>query len=268
MSFFELAHQALMCHDEDKKVRLTHQLFNELESQSLTFSDTKTVEKITAPGRPERPELVSYQTTPKRDRSELGMIKTIHSICHIEFNAINLALDALYRFREMPPQYYKDWAKVAHEEALHFTMISNYLQELGYQYGDFEAHNGLWEMTVETDYDVLARMALVPRVLEARGLDVTPSIQTKFRNSQFPKMTEILEVIFQDEIGHVKIGNYWYKYLCNERNLDAIETFDFLIKKHVGKSLRGPFNWDARLLSDFTEAELDYLECANRERTN
>ena len=201
MSFFELAHQALMCHDEDKKVRLTHQLFDELESQSLTFSHTKTVETITAPGRPERPELVSYQTTPKRDRSELGMIKTIHSICHIEFNAINLALDALYRFREMPPQYYKDWTKVAHEEALHFTMISNYLQELGYQYGDFEAHNGLWEMTVETDYDVLARMALVPRVLEARGLDVTPSIQTKFRNSQFPKMTEILEVIFQDEIG-------------------------------------------------------------------
>ncbi|MCS5591977.1 MAG: ferritin-like domain-containing protein [Gammaproteobacteria bacterium] len=268
MSFFELAHQALMCDDVNEKVRLTHQLFKEITNHNLTATDTESVEIITVPGRPKKPQLVSYQATPKRDRSDLGMIKTIHSICHIEFNAINLALDALYRFRQMPEKYYHDWAKVAHEEALHFTMLNDYLKELDHQYGDFEAHNGLWEMTVETDYDVLARMALVPRVLEARGLDVTPSIQTKFRNSQFPKMAEILEVIFQDEIGHVKIGNYWYKHLCKERDLEPIETFDLLIKKHVGKSLRGPFNWAARLLSDFTEAELEYLECANRERTN
>jgi len=268
MSLFKLAYQALMCGDVTEKVKLTHQLFNDITCQNIELADIGKVEVITIPGRPIKPELVSYQATPKRDRSDLGMIKTIHSICHIEFNAINLALDALYRFRQMPEQYYHDWCKVAHEEALHFTMLNDYLVELGYQYGDFEAHNGLWEMTVETDYDVLARMALVPRVLEARGLDVTPSIQTKFRNSQFPKMAEILEVIFQDEIGHVKIGNYWYKNICRDRNLKPLETFDQLIKKHVGKSLRGPFNWDARLLSDFTEAELEYLECANRERSN
>ena len=267
MSLFESAFQALMSNDSSEKVQLTHQLFEAIQQQNLEL-DTKPVEKINTPGRPIKPKLVSYQTTPKRDRSDLGMIKTIHSICHIEFNAINLALDALYRFQNMPYQYYQDWAKVAHEEALHFTMINDYLQELGYQYGDFAAHNGLWEMTVETDYDVLARMALVPRVLEARGLDVTPSIQVKFKKSNFSKMAEILDVIFHDEIGHVKIGNYWYKHLCNERNLDAIDTFDTLIKKHVGKSLRGPFNWDARLLSDFSEAELDYLESANRERAN
>lgn len=257
-----------MCINVDEKVQLTHQLFDKTLNQHLNTDTTKPVETIAMPGRPEKPELVSYQSTPKRDRSELGMIKTIHSICHIEFNAINLALDALYRFQNMPAQYYKDWAKVAHEEALHFTMLNDYLRELGYQYGDFDAHNGLWEMTVETDYDVLVRMALVPRVLEARGLDVTPSIQIKFKKSQFSKMAEILGVIFQDEIGHVKIGNYWYKHLCTERDLEPIETFDRLIKKHVGKSLRGPFNWEARLLSDFTEAELNYLEQANRERTN
>ena len=257
-----------MCINVDEKVQLTHQLFDKTLNQHLNTDTTKPVETIAMPGRPEKPELVSYQSTPKRDRSELGMIKTIHSICHIEFNAINLALDALYRFQNMPAQYYKDWAKVAHEEALHFTMLNDYLRELGYQYGDFDAHNGLWEMTVETDYDVLVRMALVPRVLEARGLDVTPSIQIKFKKSQFSKMAEILGVIFQDEIGHVKIGNYWYKHLCTERGLEPIETFDRLIKKHVGKSLRGPFNWEARLLSDFTEAELNYLEQANRERTN
>ena len=268
MSFFKLAYQALMCDVVDEKVQLTHHLFDEILNQDLNTDSATSVETIATPGRPERPELVSYQNTPKRDRSDLGMIKTIHSICHIEFNAINLALDALYRFRQMPDQYYRDWAKVAHEEALHFTMLNDYLKELGYQYGDFEAHNGLWEMTVETDYDVLVRMALVPRVLEARGLDVTPSIQIKFKKSKFSKMAEILEVIFQDEIGHVKIGNYWYKHLCTERSLEPIETFDRLIKKHVGKSLRGPFNWEARLLSDFTEAELNYLEHANRERTN
>ena len=268
MSVFKLAYQALMCDDVDSKVQLTHQLFDEIQNQNLVFNGTKSVVTITIPGRPNKPELVSHQTTPKRDRSDLGMIKTIHSICHIEFNAINLALDALYRFQDMPAQYYKDWSKVAHEEALHFTLLNNYLNELGYRYGDFEAHNGLWEMTVETDYDVLARMALVPRVLEARGLDVMPSIQIKFKKSSFSKMAEILESIFQDEIGHVKIGNYWYKHLCKERNLEPINTFDTLIKKHVGKSLRGPFNWEARLLSDFTEAELNYLEHANTERTN
>ena len=268
MQLFELAYSALTSNDIGDKLQLTHCLFDEIQNTEPNLNQSESIKEITTPGRPNKPKLVSYQTTPKRDRSDLGMIKTIHSICHIEFNAINLALDAFYRFQTMPTQYYVDWAKVAHEEALHFTMLNDYLEELGYQYGDFDAHNGLWEMTVETDYDVLARMALVPRVLEARGLDVTPSIQIKFRKSKFIKMADILEVIFQDEIGHVKIGNYWYKYLCKERNLESIKTFDSLIKKHMGKSLRGPFNWEARLLSDFTEAELNYLEQANRERTN
>jgi uncharacterized ferritin-like protein (DUF455 family) len=268
MKLFEIAYSALMSNEIRVKVQLTHQLFDKIQNTTSSPNLSDSIKKIITPGRPDKPNLVSYQTTPKRDRSELGMIKTIHSICHIEFNAINLALDAFYRFQTMPPQYYHDWAKVAHEEALHFTMLNDYLEELGHQYGDFDAHNGLWEMTIETDYDVLARMALVPRVLEARGLDVTPSIQIKFRKSKFAKMAEILQVIFEDEIGHVKIGNYWYKHLCKERDLEPIETFDRLIKKHVGKSLRGPFNWEARLLSDFTEAELNYLEHANRQRTN
>jgi uncharacterized ferritin-like protein (DUF455 family) len=138
--------------------------------------------------------------------------------------------------------------------------LNDYLQSLDFEYGDFEAHNGLWEMTTKTDYDVLSRMALVPRVLEARGLDVTPSIQTKFRASKFYKMVDILDVIYRDEIGHVKIGNHWFHYLCKDRNLDPISTFDGLIKKHIGSTLRGPFNNKARLLSGFSQEELDYLE--------
>ena len=259
MQLFRLAFEALMCDNVNEKLSLTSQLNSYdvcLESITGTFS----VIKINKPGRPLKPKLVSYKSTPKRDRSDIGMVKTIHSLCHIEFNAINLALDAAYRFQNMPINYYQDWIKVAYEESHHFTLLNDYLQSLDFEYGDFEAHNGLWEMTTKTDYDVLSRMALVPRVLEARGLDVTPSIQTKFRASKFYKMVDILDVIYRDEIGHVKIGNHWFHYLCKDRNLDPISTFDGLIKKHIGSTLRGPFNNKARLLSGFSQEELDCLE--------
>jgi len=258
MQLFKLAFEALMCDNVNEKLSLTSQLNSYdicLESITGTFS----VIKINKPGRPLKPKLVSFKSTPKRDRSDIGMVKTIHSLCHIEFNAINLALDAAYRFQNMPINYYQDWIKVAYEESHHFTLLNDYLQSLGFAYGDFEAHNGLWEMTTKTDYDVLSRMALVPRVLEARGLDVTPSIQAKFNDSKFTKMVDILDVIYRDEIVHVKIGNHWFHYLCKDRGLDPILTFDALIKKHIGSKLRGPFNVEARLLSDFSQAELHYL---------
>ena len=267
MTLYKLAFEALICNDVSEKISLTQKLAkNQFKSPDL--KSKLTVKKITIPGRPLKPKLVNFQTSPKRDRSDLGMIINIHAICHIEFNAINLALDAVYRFQDMPLQYYLDWIKVANEEAIHFSLLSDYLQELGYRYGDFDAHNGLWQMTVDTDYDVLSRMALVPRVLEARGLDVTPSIRAKFKDSNFHKMVEILDIIYRDEIGHVKIGNYWYQYLCSERKLDPILTFDSLIKKHIGSNLRGPFNTEARLLSDFSQTELDYLEHPELVNTN
>jgi len=260
MQLFKFAFEALMCNEVNEKLTLTSQL-NSYDICLESIADKLIVKKINKPGRPSKPKLVSFKTTPKRDRSDIGMVKTIHSLCHIEFNAINLALDAVYRFQDMPIKYYQDWIKVAYEESYHFTLLNDYLQSLDFEYGDFEAHNGLWEMTTKTDYDVLSRMALVPRVLEARGLDVTPSIQTKFRASKFYKMVDILDVIYRDEIGHVKIGNHWFHYLCKDRNLDPISTFDGLIKKHIGSTLRGPFNVEARLLSDFTQAELEYLDC-------
>ena len=266
MKLYKLAFDALMCIDVCEKIALTQKL-NKHQIKFKNLKSKLSVQKITIPGRPLKPKLVNFQTSTKRDRSDLGMIKNIHAICHIEFNAINLALDAVYRFQDMPLQYYLDWLKVANEEATHFSLLSDYLQELGYQYGDFDAHNGLWQMTVDTDYDVLSRMALVPRVLEARGLDVTPSIRAKFKDSKFQKMVEILDIIYHDEIGHVKIGNYWYKYLCRERKLDPIMTFDSLINKHIGSNLRGPFNNKARLLSDFSQAELDYLETPKKDKT-
>lgn len=257
MSLFKESYSALICNDPDDKVALTIELLKYLEKDLGSKFEIK---KMPSPGRPIKPRLVSFNGSPKRDKSDLGMIKNIHAICHIEFNAINLALDAAYRFRGMPDQFYQDWIQVAFEESQHFQLLNNYLIELGYQYGDFQAHNGLWKMTFETDYDVLARMALVPRVLEARGLDATPKIQNRFRNSAFKPMVELLDIIFQDEIGHVKIGNFWFHYLCKERHLDPIATFEMLIQKHIGESLRGPFNIDARKSADFTDQEIAYLQ--------
>ncbi|MDB9975780.1 ferritin-like domain-containing protein [Candidatus Thioglobus sp.] len=267
MSLFKLAYEALICNNVEKKILL----IGDLKKHQIPFDIKKSkvnVIKIPSPGRPLKPHLVDFKGAPKRDRSDLGMIKNIHAICHIEFNSINLALDAIYRFQEMPHQYYSDWIRVANEETTHFLLIKDYLESIGHSYGDFDAHNGLWQMTVDTDYDVLSRMALVPRVLEARGLDVTPRIRKKFKDANLHKMVEILDIIFKDEIGHVKIGNYWYQYLCNKRDLDPIKTFDLLIKKHIGSNLRGPFNIEARLLSNFSHNELNYLEHPELLKTN
>ena len=254
---FELSFEALMATDISLKCEKVNYLYNFFNK--ISFEKGTIVKKIKIPGRPNKPELVNFSKAPKRDNSEIGMIKTIHAICHIEFNAINLALDAIYRFQQMPLKFYQDWAKVAFEEAKHFNLIRNYLVEIGYDYGDFSAHNGLWEITVNTDYDPLVRMALVPRVLEARGLDVTPVIMKKFKKSKFIKMVDILQIIYNDEIGHVKIGNFWYKKLCQDRGLDSIQTFDKLIKKHIGNNLRGPFNEIARIKAGFTKEELEFL---------
>ena len=260
MNLFEQTYQALMSCDIGEKIKRTQILYQQARHGLLDSQTPYPIHSIASPGRPDRPKLVRLAKVPKRDRSDIGMISTIHAICHIEFNAINLALDATYRFQDMPNAYYQDWLKVAAEEAKHFTLVRRYLQTLGYDYGDFDAHNGLWQMTHETDYDALARMALVPRVLEARGLDATPAIQRKFARSKFSKMAEILQLIFDDEIGHVKIGNYWYHALCQQQRLDPIDTFDALIDEHIGGKLRSPFNTSARLKANFTQAELDYLD--------
>ncbi|BAS67998.1 ferritin-like domain-containing protein [Bathymodiolus septemdierum thioautotrophic gill symbiont] len=259
MNAFELAHRALMNEVINDKINLTQHLHILNANQKLSF-DNFPIEPIPSPGRPKKPKLVRFQSVPKRGKSDIGLINTIHAICHIEFNAINLALDAVYRFQGMPKKFYQDWIQVAFEESQHFKLLSDYLIELDYQYGDFDGHNGLWKMTKDTDYDVLARMALVPRVLEARGLDATPKIKARFKKSAFSKMSDILDIIFKDEIEHVKIGNHWFHYVCQQRKINPLETFDQLVKKHIGSELRGPFNIKARKLANFSQQELNYLQ--------
>ena len=212
------------------------------------------------PGIPLRPELVPPLALPKRSmRTVEGRAALIHALAHIEFNAINLALDAIWRFDNMPENYYRDWLKVASEEAYHFSLLNAHLQTLGFTYGDFAGHNSLWEMLDRTKDDVLARMALVPRTMEARGLDATPSTRNKFSQVGDMAMVEILTIILRDEIGHVAIGNVWYNWLCNERKLEPIATFASLCQQYSAPKLKPPFNMEARREAGFSEEELALL---------
>ncbi|CAN5169481.1 ferritin-like domain-containing protein [soil metagenome] len=212
------------------------------------------------PGRPATPRLMAALQVPKRSPfTAEGRAALIHAIAHIEFNAINLALDAIWRFPGLPRDYYFDWLKVAAEEALHFTLLHEHLQGLGYRYGDFDAHAGLWTMAEKTAGDVLARMALVPRTLEARGLDATPPLQAKLARAGDQRAVEILALILKDEIGHVEIGNRWYRHLCRERGLDPVAIYPGLVKRFDAPRLRPPFNWEARGAAGFSAEELAYL---------
>jgi uncharacterized ferritin-like protein (DUF455 family) len=212
------------------------------------------------PGRPPRPLLVAPELVPRRTPfTPEGRAALLHAVCHIEFNAINLALDAVWRFPAMPERFYLDWLQVAGEEALHFTLLREHLRTLGHDYGDFDAHDGLWAMAEKTRDDITARMALVPRTLEARGLDATPPMQAKLRKAGDLRAVEILDVILRDEIGHVAIGNRWYRWLCERDRLDPVMGYAELARRHGAPRLKGPFNLDARRAAGFEPAEIDRL---------
>ncbi len=215
---------------------------------------------INRPGHPDKPALIPPQNVPRRRADTLpGRAALIHALAHFEFNAINLALDAAHRFAGMPPAYYADWLRVADEEATHFDLLNTHLASLGYAYGDFPAHNGLWDMALKTAHDPLVRMALVPRVLEARGLDATPLIADKLRAANDLRMVEVLAVIERDEIGHVAIGSRWFGWLCAARGLAPESTFRQLLVEYDAPPLKPPFNLAARRAAGFSEPELDWL---------
>ena len=209
------------------------------------------------PGRPAQPELVSpLQVKHRSMRTDEGRAAMIHALAHIEFNAINLALDVIWRFPDMPEAFYVDWLQVASEEAYHFSLLAAHLQVLGYAYGGFPAHNSLWDMAEKTRQDILARIALVPRTMEARGLDAAPPVRNKLAQAGDQAAAEILDIIMRDEIGHVAIGNRWYGWLCKQRGLDPIATFADLSREFKAPVMRGPFNMTARRAAGFTEEEL------------
>ena len=262
MALRTLALQALCEPDLERKLALAQAL----QAQAATLSIATEVmlpAPAALPGRPERPALISPAQVPQRSvHSVEGRAALIHAICHIEFNAINLALDAVWRFGGMPEDFYRDWLRVAVEEAYHFSLLHTHLQTLGNRYGDFPAHDGLWAMCEKTQDDITARMALVPRTLEARGLDATPLIQNKLRAVGTPDALaacDILDVILRDEIGHVAIGNRWYGWLCERQSLEPVAHYRALVRQYGAPRLKGPFNTAARQQAGFSAEELAAL---------
>lgn len=208
------------------------------------------------PGRPPRPQLVHPREVAHRGLGSVaGRIALLHAVAHIEFNAINLALDAGWRFDGLPDDFYADWLSVAVDEARHFQLLLARLHELGSDYGELSAHNGLWEAAEKTAHDPLLRMALVPRVLEARGLDVTPGMIHRLREVGDTQTVAVLEVILREEVRHVAIGSRWFRHLCAQRALAPEATFSRLLAEH-GVRLQPPLNLVARRAAGFAEEEL------------
>lgn len=262
----EEVHAALMACDPCLKCLATRAL-HAADSSALAASSGE-AQAVPVPGRPERPALVHPAKLARRGLgSDYGRAALIHAIAHIEFNAINLGLDAAYRYRGMPADYYADWLSMAADESRHFEMLNDRLADFGYAYGDFDAHNGLWEMAVKTAHDPMVRMALVPRVLEARGLDVTPAIIEKLRRVGDDTTVAIFEQILEEEVPHVEIGTRWFRYFAEPRGLDPDATFFKLLDEYMNGGPPGPYNLEARREARFSESELDELTARDARRS-
>lgn len=240
-----------------QKARAARQLGEALAAGLCSIDAGRAFDEALRPGRPDLPRLVHPRDVPQRGvGSPSGRAALLHAIAHIEFNAIDLALDAAWRFADMPAQWYQDWISVAADEARHFSLLSDELARRAHAYGDFDAHDGLWEMAMSTRHDLLARVALVPRLMEARGLDVTPLIIRKLEQAGDADAVAILQVILREEVGHVAIGNRWYWEVCRARGLDPVNAWDALARSHGASAPKGPFNVEARLAAGFTPEEL------------
>jgi uncharacterized ferritin-like protein (DUF455 family) len=258
------AQSVLAERDINAKLAGAAQLWTRWQADELSVDDAPDA-PLRAAGIPDRPHLAPPASMPRRQlNGPENHAALIHALAHIEFNAINLALDAVQRFAGLPREFYGDWLKVAAEEAYHFSLLNAHLHNLNYHYGDFPAHAGLWEMAEKTAHDPLARMALVPRLLEARGLDVTPDIQRKLRGYGDAAGADILNIILRDEIGHVAAGDRWFRYLCAQRGLEPETAFQALLATPGVPRPRRPFNEAARLAAGFSAAELAELDPANK----
>ncbi len=261
-NLFELAEACLQTPSIAEKLAISHQAKALLDQGQLDFNQDKPVQAISSVHFPAKPVLLAPREMPNRSfATQDGVTAFFHAIAHVEFMAISLAWDLLYRFRGLPVQFYQDWLAVADEEAQHFELISQHLQTMGVDYGDLPAHGGLWDHVVATADDLLGRLALVPRCMEARGLDVTPGIIVKFNAKGDKASVAILERILTDEVKHVERGSYWFNWVCKQEGLQPEGEYQNLISKYyIGGKPKGPFNRDMRKSAGFTDAELDWLE--------
>lgn len=246
---------ALVSSDLDEKVRLTQQTAHLWKSGHLSVSGAGRVRPPDRPGRPEKPVLLPPSEVPKRPlNSARGRLALIHAIAHIELNAIDLALDIIVRFAgsRIPRSFFDGWVMVADEEARHFTLLRRRLADHGSYYGALPAHDGLWEAAGETGHDLAARLAVVPMVLEARGLDVTPPLIAKLEAAGDKETADIFRIIYEDEKGHVAVGAKWFRFLCSREGRDPAKTFTALVRQHFRGTLKPPFNDRARSANGLT----------------
>jgi uncharacterized ferritin-like protein (DUF455 family) len=263
MELRERALQVLCVPDPQRKAAQARELWGAAASLPIAERAPCKPAELQLPGRPARPQLIHPSQVPRRSPFKPdGLAALLHAIAHIEFNAINLALDAAWRFDGMPAEFHLDWLRVAAEEAYHFSLLREQLSSVGRDYGDFPAHDNLWAMCEKTSDDIIARMALVPRTLEARGLDATPLIQERLRRVGTPpalRAVVVLDFILRDEIGHVAIGNHWYRWLCARAGLDPVVHYDVLARRYEAPRLFPPFNEAARKRAGFSDEELAWL---------
>jgi uncharacterized ferritin-like protein (DUF455 family) len=261
-NLYDMAEACLHQANINEKLELTHHARQLLADGHLSFTPNRPAAPIVSVIFPEKPILQAPRNMPKRKiTSPEGVIAFFHAIAHVEFMAIYLAWDLLYRFRGLPEQFYQDWLIVADEEAQHFELLRQHLRSLNVEYGDLPAHGGLWDHAVETADDLLARLALVPRCMEARGLDVTPAIITKFAAQNDEVAVAILNRILTDEVKHVERGSHWFKTVCNQQGLQPETQYRALITQYYrGGKPKGPFNREMRKIAGFSDAELDWLE--------
>jgi uncharacterized ferritin-like protein (DUF455 family) len=262
-NIFEYAEAFFQVTDVDEKLALTQQAWQAHITGELTITSDRPVLPIELVTFPERPELLAPRQMPRRKlTTPAGVAAFFHAIAHVEFVAIYLAWDILYRFRGMPEQFYQDWLRVADEEAQHFALIRTHLRAMQLDYGDLPGHSGLWDHAKDTADDLLGRLAMVPRCMEARGLDVTPALIEKFSTLGDDASVAILTRILTDEVGHVELGSYWFKYVCQQRVFETEAKYRELIELYyVGGKPKGPFNRELRKIAGFSDAEIDWLEC-------
>ena len=215
------------------------------------------------PARPDRPRLLTPRAMPRRRNfgSLAGRVALLHALAHIELNAVDLAWDIIARFtgQGLPRRYFDDWVGVAAEESRHFLLLVTRLADFGAAYGDLPAHDGLWEAAAATAGDLLARLAVVPLVLEARGLDVTPEMAARLERAGDPRSAAILRRIYEEEIGHVAVGRRWLEWLCESRGLAPERVFQDRVRRCFKGALKPPFNHAARAAAGFPERYYEAL---------
>jgi uncharacterized ferritin-like protein (DUF455 family) len=261
LNIFQFAETALHGSNCKELLALTHKAQQLALNGQLRFESTAPVQPIENVQFPKHPILLSPREMPKRKLgTPAGLAAFFHAIAHVEFVAIYLAWDIVYRFRDLPEEFYLDWLRVADEEAQHFELLRTKLQAFGIDYGELPAHSGLWDLAQETAHDILVRLALVPRCMEAHGLDVTPPLIEKFKQLGDDDSVAILTRILTDEVGHVALGSKWFKFLCEQQNLDVENQYQtLLLTYYKGGALKGGFNRELRLTAGFSETELDWL---------